>query len=148
MSKRKSFNRDDIDAIAFLQIKRGDGTPIVSREEAKSLSSREICDLFRSRTQIAHRAPSAITGNHHPTNLEFMATAQHRRETVEIDVPEIAKTKRIAKKHNEFKARLLSKTVVDADVPRETTIKPTKRKTKIPSRPFPKAKRPMRRGKI
>lgn len=47
------------------------------------------------------------------------------------DIGEIAKTRRLTKKQDAFRERLLAKTI--ADVPA-----PAKRKSRIPSRPFPK----------
>lgn len=71
----------------------------------------------------------------HPSNLLIRPVADHREKTARKDVPQIAKSKRISAEHAAFRARMLAKSS-DAET---VAIPPTRRKAKIPSRPFAKA---------
>lgn len=64
-------------------------------------------------------------------NLEAMTIMAHRERTAKIDVPQIAKTRRISKAHIEFRERLLA--------PRDQR---EAKKSRWGSRPFPKRRKP------
>jgi hypothetical protein len=120
-------------ASALLELQRLRGDPI-DREHAKLMTAEQICSLF----QYDHASGYACHGaDNHPTKLTPLLIADHREKTAKTDLPAIAKGKKIAAKHEEFKRRLLRKSGVAIDEP----YKP-KQKQKIPSRPFPKIKRP------
>ena len=70
------------------------------------MSAAEIKAMFRSRVQIEHMVPHALTANDHPSNLQFLTPEDHKPKTAK-DVKAIAKSKRIAKKQAEFRKRLL-----------------------------------------
>lgn len=131
--RRKAISRDALDVVALYLVKRGDGSFIITREETKDMEPEAIKALFRSRVQIEHMVPHALTMDDHPSNLQFMAPADHKPKTVR-DVKAIAKSKRIEKKEAEFRRRMLAKSADDAE-----NNEPIRRKVKIPSRPFPKA---------
>ena len=104
---RKKFTRDERHAIALLMITRGNGTPIVSRKEAEWMTTAEIIETFFARVHIEHIVPHALNQNNHPSNIQFMAPDEHAPKT-KRDVTEIAKTKRIEKKHEAFRAQILA----------------------------------------
>ena len=58
-------------------------------------------------------------------------SSDHRAKTAEVDVPAIAKTRRLSSDHELFRARVLSKTSG------EPAPEPKRRSRRIPSRPFP-----------
>ena len=132
MTKRKKLSRTERYAAVILDLKRGTGEPFVSREDAKHMTALEIIERFESMTQDAHIVPHAIGGSAHPSNMTIMDTPQHRDETRKIDIPQIAKTKRVEKDYAEHRRIMLAKTGT------EETFPPKKQKRKIPSRPFPK----------
>jgi len=112
---RKALTRDERHAAAILMITRGNGTPIVSREEAKGMTAREIIEVFASRTNVEHIVPHALTANNHPSNIQYLTPDEHAPKT-KRDVTEIAKTKRISKKQEAFRQRLLAKSDPDVEV--------------------------------
>jgi hypothetical protein len=133
MSKRKSVSRLERYAAVILHLKRGDGRPFIEHEAAKHMTAAEIVETFESLTHDEHRVPVAIGGTNHPTNLDFMTPQEHAPKT-KIDVREIAKTKRIAKRQEEFRRRLLAKT--EASTPRDVA----KPRRAWSSRPLPGTK--------
>jgi hypothetical protein len=66
-----------------------------------------------------------------PRYIVPMGKALHRERTAAIDIPASAKTRRVTKKHEAFRAVILAKQTGD-DPPRDV------RKHRIPSRPFHK----------
>lgn len=134
-SPRKKLTRDERHAAAILMITRGDGTPIVSREEAKGMTAKEIIKAFAARTHVEHIVPHALTGNNHPSNIQYLAPDEHKPKTSR-DISEIAKTKRIEGDHEAFRRKMLAKAgQSDASDVGKTTTKP---KRKIKSRGFQK----------
>lgn len=83
-------------AAALLQMKRADDcgmfVPVISYEESKHLTADEIISRFRfDHWPIRH----ADGGPDEPWNLEPRPAAEHDKKTAEIDVPQIAKQKRL-----------------------------------------------------
>jgi hypothetical protein len=74
-------------------------------EDAKQMTAAQLCSLY----QFHHNVRHAESGGDHFSNLEPMLIAPHRKRTAEIDVPAIAKAKRVTHKHEEFRRRLLAK---------------------------------------
>ncbi len=103
--------------------------PAIDRDRAKTMTAREIISVF----DFDHYPiPKALDGSNHPTNLVARVRAEHRGKTAKIDVPMIAKVKRVSAKHEEFRRRMLAKaSSKDAD---ENPAK--KRSPKIKSRGF------------
>jgi len=130
--KRKKLSRDEFQAVAILHVRRGNGQPVISREEAASMTPAEIVATFKKRIEVEHIVPFAITKNNHPSNLQFMAPDEHAPKT-KVDVREIAKTKRVEKKQAEFKRKLLAKS--GAHSVEEPSSKP---RSKLKSRGFQK----------
>lgn len=123
-------------ASVVLMLKWGDGRPVVERERAKGMTAAEIIDAFEGQVQFDHGVHVAIDGSNHPTNLTPMLTAAHREKTNKVDIPQIAKTKRITKQQDEFRQRLLAKTGAADDVAISTTTK----RRKWSSKPMPGTK--------
>lgn len=106
---RRDPNKAERIAACLLEIKRGDGTPIVSREEAKSLTAGEVYDVFMERVQIDHIVPRAIGGADHHSNYQPLAPTVDHKPKTKRDVREIAKTKRIAKSHTAHESAMAEK---------------------------------------
>lgn len=126
---RKPLTLTEKLASALLSMTDGNGTPLVDREKAKHMSAGEIVSMF----EFDHGVHVAIGGSNHPTNVTPRITAEHRGKTAAVDIPQIAKTKRIKRANDEFVNRLLRKT--GADVPQRSN-------GSMPSRPFPKKQNP------
>lgn len=94
---RRPPTKDEIVAACILDIMR-DGKPIVSREEAKHLTAKEVFEVFRDRIHIDHVVPRAIGGEDHHANYQPLLRATEHKVKTKRDVREIAKTKRVAKK--------------------------------------------------
>jgi hypothetical protein len=175
---------------AVLSITRGDGTPIVSQDEAAHLTDAEVVATLHERLllmpaqgtrhrrvaptlkQIAaaaivtllklpHRQAQEMTSDeiirlvekdhypvpyaiardlgwppdryNHPSNLELVAPIDHAKKTAKVDTPQVAKSKRITTKHEDFRRKMLAKTEPDCDV-----VQTAPRKAKIPTRGFQK----------
>lgn len=106
--------------------------PIIPREIAANLSAGEIISMV----DWNHIVPHAIGGSDHPSNLEPMLRPEHRRRTAKIDVPQIAKTKRIARKHEAHGNTILAKISLEDRVAKDDT----KPKRKWQQRPMPGTK--------
>jgi hypothetical protein len=71
---------------------------LIPFEELKQLSVDDAYALYRQRLQVHHWTYVAVLdGGNHPANLSWMPLADHRDRTRKIDVPTIAKMKRIAR---------------------------------------------------
>ena len=75
--------------------------PFVPYEHAKQMTADQIISLYEFHHNIRH----AEDGSIHFSNLEPMLRSAHRKRTAEIDVPAIAKGKRIRRKEDEHKAQ-------------------------------------------
>jgi hypothetical protein len=119
-------------AAALLQMRRA--TPdgrwelIVPHEQAKRMTADEIIALFHF---DHYPIPHAQGGPDEPWNLDPMLRPEHGEKTAKRDVPQIAKTKRLSREHEEFQRRLLT--------PRAE--RPPK-KSRWASRPFPSRRKP------
>lgn len=72
---------------------------VLTHAEARTLTPKEIIARFRKSYDVHHWTYVAVLGgSNHPTNLSWMAAAEHDERTRKIDVPTIAKLKRHAKK--------------------------------------------------
>ena len=115
-------------AAAVLSVVReidGKLVPIIPREIAVNLSAGEILAMV----DWHHIVPHAIGGSDHPSNIEPILRPEHKARTAKIDVPQIAKTKRIAKAEQDFRVRLSAKTGRTGDAP-------TRKRSTWPSRPM------------
>jgi vacuolar-type H+-ATPase subunit I/STV1 len=118
-------------AAALLQMRKevdGKLELIIPHEEAKTLTADKILERFDfHHYPITH----AEGGPDEPWNLEPVERAKHREITAKVDVPGIAKRKRVTEVHEEFRRRML--------MPRDE--RPPKR-SKWASRPFPSRRKP------
>ena len=104
-NKRKTPNLRTKLAAALLQIKDGDGKPLISWAHAQLLSAEQINSLFQfDHYPIRHEAG----GPAEPWNLVPRLIPDHRIKTAKFDVPQVAKARRISKAQEEFRARLLT----------------------------------------
>lgn len=78
---------------------------ILSYDEAKALSEDQILSLFQWQHGVV---PHAEDGPDCHYNIEPMLIVPHRVQTAKVDIPGIAKRKRIAKAHEEFRQRMLT----------------------------------------
>lgn len=124
--KRKKLTRDQREAACLLRIRKGDQwlipEPLRSSGDAKAIIA------F---VQYDHGVPHAFTADDRPQNLEPMRKADHAAKTAKLDVPRIAKAKRIAKAEAEFRRRVLAKSDPDQTITESDT-----KKRKWPSRPL------------
>ena len=114
----------------------------IPHSDAKLMTSFQVVSLYQfDHYPIRHEDGGPTTG----WNLTPRLISVHRKKTAEIDIPAIAKGKRIRKREEQHKARMSIEDHFAAAVEDivEDSRKPTKRR--ILSRPFPKGQRPMRR---
>lgn len=102
---------------------------VISYRESKTLTADQIIARFHLDHGIFH----AHDGADQPWNLTWRSVQEHREKTAKIDIPAIAKGKRISRANDESARRLLAKNRGE---------KPTSR-SRIPSRPFQKGHRPL-----
>lgn len=94
---------------------------------AKLMTEDQVLSLFEWH-HIVYHVDSADDGHY---NLEPFLIRAHRERTAKIDVPQIAKTKRISKAQVEFRQRLLT----------PKPDRPAKQSSRWGSRPFPKRRK-------
>lgn len=89
--------------------------PVIPRDKAKHLTAGEIITMFEWNHIVHH----AIGGSDHPSNIEPLLAHEHRAITAARDIPQIAKTKRIAKRHRAHETAVGAK-ISDAPVVAKT----------------------------
>lgn len=100
----------------------------LTHEEAEALSEDQVLSLV----QWDHfPIPHAHDGPDTHYNLMAVLIPAHREKTAKVDIPQIAKTKRISREHEEFRKLLL--------IPRDE--RPV-RKSRLQSRGFQRRKKP------
>jgi hypothetical protein len=119
--------------------KDGNLVPIVSHDDAKKLTEDQILSLAHFDHVIHH----SIGGPDTHWNLVARPILEHREKTAKVDVPQIAKTKRITAKEQAFRASLLRKKGQgEVDLNDQSSHKPTRKQwpggRKLQSRPFSK----------
>jgi hypothetical protein len=110
--KRKAISLKTKLASALLMLTRYDKTigiskPFIGYEQSKTMTADEIIARFDWDHTIAH----AHGGPDEPWNLTPMLREDHREKTSKIDVPRIAKSKRIQRDNEEHARRMLEKIV-------------------------------------
>ncbi len=105
MSARKPPNLSDKCAAALLAITDEHGKPLIPWEEAKQMTSAQIIGLFDF-DHYPFRVEAG--GPTEPWNLVPRFKPAHRIKTAKIDIPEIAKIKRVSAEHDEFRRRVLT----------------------------------------
>jgi hypothetical protein len=137
-------------AAALLQIPGENGERCIPHDHAKLLTADQIISLFARDHYPVRRVDG---GPDEPWNLTWRFVGAHRKKTAEIDVPAIAKGKRIRQREAEHRIALLEKVTggarLQAEVAREIAecFGPQFRKRssrKIQNRSFSKGHRPLR----
>jgi hypothetical protein len=153
LAKRKNISLSEKLASALLDRVNPDGTPVIDREVAKTMTIKQIL----ATVEYDHGVHVAIGGDNHPTNLTPRTVADHRAKTAKIDIPQIAKTKRIEREQAEFRRKLLVKSGMVDDAPDFVVPKPKskiqglgfgKATSKFQSRGFDKTKSKKFSGKV
>ena len=125
-------------ASALLELDRyQNGVLCIPYEHTKAMSAEQICSLWAFDHWPIRKADG---GSDHPSNLMPRLIAAHREKTAKIDVPEMAKSKRIRRKEAVHAAHMSTDSFADLD----RAMGFMTRKRRIPSRPFSKIKRPIR----
>jgi hypothetical protein len=92
----------------------------IPHEHQKRLTAQDV----RALVQFDHAIHHAIGGGAVFHNLTMRTIADHREKTAKIDIPQIAKTKRLSAKQEEFRRRLERKT--NPGDTEETTTPPSR----------------------
>lgn len=103
----------------------------ISMDHARLMHADQIISLFH----FHHIEYHAQDGADEHWNLDPLLIAPHKERTAKIDIPQIAKTKRLSKEHEEFQRRIL--TPRDERPKKKGTFPPSR---KMQSRPFPSQK--------
>jgi hypothetical protein len=154
--KRKGFSLAEKLAASLLMLRDGNGNLVIDPERAKTMTAKEVIACF----DFDHTIPVAIGGTNAPWNVVPRLRADHRHKTAKRDIPQIAKTKRLARANDEHVNRLLRKTSIKPDKQPDSAerkrdwfessravTKPDKPKwarRPLQSKPFQKGHRPMR----
>lgn len=122
-------------ASALLQTLRDDGTGklvrVIPHDEAKRMSAEAVISRFH----FDHDPiPHSQGGPDEAWNITPRLADEHRAKTAKVDIPRIAKDKRLTRDQAEFRARLLAKATGE-DPPEQR-----RDKRKIPPRPFRRTK--------
>lgn len=103
---RKPPNLSTKLAAALLHLRDHEGLPLIEWEHARKMSADQINCLFQwDHYPIRHEAG----GPAEPWNLVPRFIPVHRIKTAKIDMPEVAKIKRISREQEQFRQRLLAK---------------------------------------
>lgn len=127
MKRKPPTLKEELDA-ALLRILELEGVEY-DREKVKTVAAGYVRSLFEC---DHYPVAVALGGTNHPSNLRHRLAAQHRLKTARKDIPEIAKSVRLSKAHDEFRARVLA--IKNGEPLGETRG----RKAKIASRGFDK----------
>lgn len=95
MASRKQPSLTEMLATALLQL----FPDAMTFDEAKMLTAKQIVARVRKSHDLHHWTYVAVLdGTNHPTNMSWLTAAVHDKRTAEIDIPCIAKMKRIDKR--------------------------------------------------
>jgi hypothetical protein len=97
---------------------RGVLVPVISFEQAQRMTEDEILAAFHF---DHYPVPHSQGGSDHHSNIMPVPTREHQVKTAKIDIPQIAKTKRLARAASEHVAALAAKA---AGAPRPAAKKP------------------------
>lgn len=108
-ARRKHISLTTKLAAALLTIVRpdeaGNLVPVIDPEDAKTMTAKEVIAVF----QFDHTELHALGGSDHHSNLYPRPCPEHRTKSRK-DTSAVAKVKRLTRKQEEFRARLLRKT--------------------------------------
>jgi hypothetical protein len=132
--KRKSLTLKVKLATALLALRYPlNGDKLIPHEDARLMTADQIISLFQWHH---YPIPHEEGGPDEPWNLEPVMIKSHRRITAKETAPRRAKIRRTQERWADFVAKMQEK----AGLASERVQK--KEKRKIPSRPFPKKKKP------
>ena len=103
---RRNPNLSEKLAAALLAIRQSDGSWLIP-EPTRSTGGPD--DILRIVEWDHFPIPVAIGGDNRPQNLVPRRIADHRTKTTTIDIPAIAKSRRISVEQEAFRLRLLQK---------------------------------------
>ncbi len=145
MKRRRSLSRTERYASVILELKRGSGEPLISRERAKEMTAEQIIAEFESITDDDHITPRALGGSDHVSNMQPLSRREDHPQKTKRDVKVIAKSKRLTAAQAEFRRKLLAKSgqAQEAEPPSK------KRRSPMPgSRHHPSGLRKRMSGKV
>lgn len=122
-------------ASALLMLRAPDGRDAIPYQDSKQMSADQIISLFHFDHWPIRKADG---GTDHPSNLAPRLIAAHREKTAKIDVPEMAKSKRIRRKEAVHAAHMSTDSFADLD--RAMGFMTRKRKIASRINPWPKRK--------
>ena len=104
--KRQRISKEIKIASLLLEVwsMRGCGIPF---REAQAMTAKSIC----AEAEWDHGVWHSSGGSIHPTNLTARRKADHRRKTAKVDIPAIAKSKRVSRKHHAHLAVMAEKLI-------------------------------------
>jgi len=123
-------------AAALLQMKRPDPSgvmvAVISHDEARGMTADQVISRFHFDHYPIFKAHG---GPDEPWNLDPRPVAEHRAKTAKSDVPQIAKTRRIVRRHDAHEAVMAAKHGEGTNL----DVRPARRKpkSKIPARVNP-----------
>ncbi len=132
---RSKIPKKNMIVCLLLNLKRADGSYFLPDH----LRGKDVdVDVVLKAIEWDHIVPVAIGGSNEFWNLQPLLKEDHRKKTSHIDVPQIAKTKRLAKAHEEFRRKMLAKVGVATEP--ESRVRKVSRwaARKMQSRPFQK----------
>jgi hypothetical protein len=125
-------------ASALLALRDPHGSPFIPFEHSRNMTDKQVISLFQwDHYPIPHAHDGPTVG----WNLLPRFIGEHREKTRKIDIPMIAKTKRIQRAQEAFVAAIMAKGDAAFALSQEELKRKLKRKKKWPSRPFPKRKK-------
>lgn len=141
MNKRKHIPDRSMLASALLEIQLMRITSADEQYKFLQAAKQVSVDDFLRWWAFHHNRYYAEGGSDHFSNLTPILRGEHNKRTAEVDIPQIAKSKRIKRKHLEHLKRmgreapdLNEATLLEAMI----KVAAPKRKRRIPSRPFPR----------
>jgi hypothetical protein len=133
--KRRAPTKTEKLAATLLMLKTadpvtGEQIPVIDPKWAETVSAQEIVDRFEKWNRWDHTTPHFYKPGNHPSNLVPLPRQHHEAVKTPKDQKDIAKTKRLMKKHDQFVRSLFAKAKGEPPPP------PVKKKAKMQSRGF------------
>ncbi len=100
MAKRRQPNMAEKLAALHIEIQAIRGNPIAQWEVLREMTPAQINSLFHWHHVTYHAWIEEARMENHPSVLTPLYIVAHRERTAKIDVPQLAKTKRIVAKRN------------------------------------------------
>ena len=103
--KRKYISMEVRLAAALLGCQRWGWAAPIPFQQSKTMTAKQIIRRF---TFDHYPIPHAHDGSDHPSNLCPRLLSDHQIKTAKIDIPMIAKVKRVSAAHKDFVRRVLA----------------------------------------